>query len=77
MALLKTLDSYWFQALLWRNWLALLKEPRLVQVKLLQTMVRRGGGGGAYSVLPMHTDSFRGPIQRNRKNKTVGKDILI
>lgn len=35
--------TWWtqFYAVLWRSWLSVLKEPMLVKVRLLQTMVRR------------------------------------
>lgn len=34
--------SWWaqFRAILWRSWLTVLKEPLLVRVRLLQTVVR-------------------------------------
>jgi hypothetical protein len=39
-----------FRALSWRSWLALIKEPLLVRVRLLQSVVRIAGQSSLTSI---------------------------
>ena len=58
--------SWWSQmrAVLWRSWISILKEPLLIKVRILQTLVR------IYFCQSTCSDMFTDRIRRNRANRT-------
>lgn len=66
-----------FRAVLWRSWLSVIKEPLLIKVRLLQTIVRfppKHLWHNIYNINKFHEDV---DIERNEFEFSVADDLAI